>query len=647
MASAATASEPATNGFHAVADKAAMQKTLDKYAEERSKRMRADGPIQYIDPTASDKFKHFADDPWYKPGACDENNARLINQRHHRVLIVGAGYGGLLFAVRLVQSGAFSPEDIVLVDSAGGFGGTWYWNRYPGLMCDVESYIYMPLLEETGYMPTKKYASGNELREYADLIASKWELENRGLFRTTVNDMTWNDDAKQWNVQALHRQNSDEEVTVSLTADFVILASGLLNFPKLAGIPGIEDYQGHTFHTSRWDYEYTGGSPEKPDLSKLADKKVGLIGTGATAVQAVPHLAEWAKELVVFQRTPSAVDRRDNRDTDPEWWKQEVLSNGAGWQRQRMENFSAFVSNASPLPDVNMVNDGWSKMPSFSALVGGPSSLQPGYLESVNEVDFKRQENVRGRVDEIVKEKGAAEALKPWYSGWCKRPCFHDEYLQTFNRPNVKVVDTKGQGIQRLNDRGIVFDDKGHDLDLIVFGTGFRMAGASSPATRANMNVSGRNGRSMTDKWVNGLATLHGVVSRDFPNLFYPGPNQAGASPNQVYVLDQTSKHIAYMISQATKSAGSEQKKISIEPTSEAEEAWAMQVLMRARAQAGMANCTPSYLNGEGGLQHLRTEAEMINVGRMGIWGEGIAGYVSAIEDWRNKGAMEGLEVSA
>lgn len=640
----ASAPALATNGFHNEVNKDALQKTLEKYDEERQKRLRADGLLQYIDISHSEKFKRLAEDPWYQPGERDEKNARLINKGHHRVLIVGAGYGGLLFAVRLIESGAFTPGDIVLVDSAGGFGGTWYWNRYPGLMCDVESYIYMPLLEETGYMPTEKYASGNELREHALRITEKWGLEDRGLFRTTVDNLSWEDGAKQWNVQAVYRPDSQTETPVTVKADFVILASGLLNFPKLADIPGVEEYQGHIFHTSRWDYGYTGGSPKNPELSNLADKKVGIIGTGATAVQAIPQLARWAKELVVFQRTPSSIDRRDNRPTDPEWWEREVQSRGKGWQRERMENFNAFAMNASPQPEVNMVGDAWSRIPSYSILVGGPSALEPGYLESMQALDFERHGRIRSRVDEIVADESTAAALKPWYSGWCKRPCFHDEYLKTFNKANVKLIDTQGKGIKCLTDRGVVAGDTEYDLDLAIFSTGFQLSGIGSPALRANMSVTGRDGKSMEEKWSTGLSTLHGAITRDFPNLFFPGPNQAGAAPNQQYVLDQMSTHVAYVVSEALKRIDPGQK-VSIEPTPEAEEAWTMEIIKRAAAGAGVATCTPSYLNGEGILSQLETE-QMHNLARVGIWGEGVGGYVKAIEEWRSKGGMEGLDIS-
>ena len=647
MVAAASGSEPTTNGFRKHVDKDAFQKTLEKYDEERLKRLRSDGTQQYISLANTEKFKRFAEDPWYRPGQRDEVHARLISKNHHRVLVLGAGFGGLLFAIRLIQSGAFTPEDIVLVDSAGGFGGTWYWNRYPGLMCDVESYIYMPLLEETGHMPTERYASGNELREYAEFLVAKWKLEDRGLFRTTLTNLSWDDDMKQWNAQGIYRPDSQRDLSVALKADLVILASGLLNFPKLAGLPGIEDYQGKTFHTSRWNYEYTGGSPSNPELRQLTDKKVGIIGTGATAVQAVPQLARWAKELVVFQRTPSSVNRRDNCFTDPKWWKREIQARGAGWQRERMENFNAFLSNVAPLPEVNMVGDEWSKLTSYSALIGGPQSLHPEYLDKMQSLDFQHQEGVRSRVDEVVGDKVTADALKPWYAAWCKRPCFHDEYLQSFNEPNVKLVDTQGRGIERLTSRGVVVGNEEYDLDLIIFSTGFSLNTGASPGGSANMSVTGRGGKSMDDKWANGLSTLHGVVTRDFPNLFYPGVSQSGVAPNQTYVLDQLSTHVAYIISEALNQAKPYQKKISIEPTSETEEAWTREILKRTNRRPGVTVCTPSYLNGEGSVTKMRSQEEMINLARIGFWGEGIGGYIKVIEDWRAQGHLKGLDIVA
>lgn len=400
-----------------------------KYAQERAKRVRPDGTAQYLDlSTASPISKAFTADSWISYPSLSRTRPTLLPSQATQFLILGAGYGGLLFAVRLLQAG-FPASSIRIVDAAGGFGGTWYWNRYPGLTCDVESYIYMPLLEEMGYIPKQRYASGEELRGYAELIAEKYDLCDKASFATEVRGMSWDDDDKRWRVQLRRRWSAEEGYTEDLcvTAQFVISTSGLLHFPQLPQLEGLGDFGGRSFHTSRWDYAYTGGSPEVPDLTKLKDKRVGIIGTGATAIQVVPELAKWSKHLTVFQRTPSAVDRRDNRPTDPETWTKDVAT-GKGWQRKRNDNFNANVTGLYDRPEVNIVDDAWSNMLSYSASVGGPAKgivtieKVPGHIQALHAADLARSERVRARVDEMVRDKDVAKSLKAWYRK-CERHC--------------------------------------------------------------------------------------------------------------------------------------------------------------------------------------------------------------------------------
>jgi cation diffusion facilitator CzcD-associated flavoprotein CzcO len=520
-------------------------------------------------------------------------------------------------------------------------------------MCDIESYIYMPLLEEMGYMPKHRYSYGPELREYAESIADKWKLRDKTLFRAEVKNMTWDDDEKEWVVKMTKTGMCQKKSDISVRSHFVFAASGLLNCPQLPGIPGIGDFQGHSFHTSRWDYAYTGGSATDPSLTNLKDKRVGIIGTGATAIQAVPHLAKWAKELYVFQRTPSSVDERANRPTDAEWWSREIQGQ-KGWQKKRNENFHAFVCNASPRPPINMVSDSLTEMPSFSALIGGPTKVTmdsiPAYVASMHALDFPRQEKIRRRVENIVKDKTTAEKLKPWYPGWCKRPCFHDEYLSTFNLPNVTLVDTNGKGVDSITEHAVVTGDSTYEVDLLIFSTGFRVSSpAGSPAFRAGMSVIGRNGESLDQKFAKGALTLHGTVSHGFPNFFWPGPLQAGAGANQVFVVDQFATHIAYILSESMQRVAQEQQlgqKFTIEPTAEAEEEWSMQVLSRAANLAALAGCTPGYLNREGDIDRISGVEERIKAAKGAIWGEGILDYLNVLEGWRAQGNLRGLEVT-
>ena len=275
------------------------------------------------------------------------------------------------------------------IEKGGDFGGTWYWNRYPGAQCDIEAYIYLPLLEETGYIPKEKYSFAPEIMEHSQRIARKFDLYRGALFQTQIKELRWNEAECRWIVTT----NRDDR----LCARYVIMSNGPLNRPKLPGIPGIDTFKGHTFHTSRWDYNYTGGDTTG-NLHKLADKRVAIIGTGATAIQCVPHLGKAAKHLYVFQRTPSSVDERRNRPTDPEWAK----SLNAGWQRARMENFNTLVTGGQA--EVDLVSDGWTDIiRNLGQMVprkGTASDEARHDMARLMELaDFKKMNQVRARVD--------------------------------------------------------------------------------------------------------------------------------------------------------------------------------------------------------------------------------------------------------
>ncbi|KAL3434411.1 hypothetical protein BDV09DRAFT_204761 [Aspergillus tetrazonus] len=591
---------------------------------------------EYIEITRDSAFEHFASDPWAQPVEVDIEAQRerlLAEFGSHKILIIGAGFGGLLFAVRSIQTGRFTAEDITIIDSAAGFGGTWYWNRYPGLMCDTESYIYMPLLEETGYMPRNKYASGNEIREHAERIAQTYGLATRVMFRTVVEKLDWNEAEKVWTVTGsmlgvANNGQTDNTMSFQMVSQFTIMASGSFASPRVPDYPNIFDYKGKLFHTARWDYNYTGGSVENPKMLGLADKTVAIIGTGASAVQIVPQLAKYSNKLIVFQRTPAGVDARNNCPTDPVWWETETQAEGTGWQKRRQANFNAFTCNEKPLPSVNKVDDGWTRMPSFSILIGGPQGLDPDYVDRMRAVDMNRQEKIRARAHNIVQSEDSADLLTPWYPGWCKRPCFHDDYLSAFNLPNVELVDIRHSGISHFTANGLVANDVEYELDAIILSTGYTVPVTRvSPSSRANIAVSGRNGTTMEAKWANGLATLHGVMTRDLPNLFFAGTSQAGACVNLVYSLDQNATHVAYILANAFDRRPSDSARVIIEPTAEAEEAWAMQVLQRAAGFRGIAGCTPGYLNGYGMDASSLSPEQQINAARLAAWGEGIASY--------------------
>lgn len=404
-----------------------------------------------VDPPLTDRgaFADFDRDPFADP---EFARAPVIEQID--VAIIGAGFGGMLVAAHLHKHGVHNYR---ILDKAGDLGGTWYWNRYPGCMCDVESYCYLPLLEETGYMPKHKYAHASEIFAYCQLLGRKFEIYPKALFQTEVKGLVWDESAARWTLTT----SRDDR----LSARFVVIAGGVLHKAKLPAIAGIGGFRGRVFHTSRWDYDYTGGGPEQP-MTKLHDKNVAIIGTGATAVQAVPNLARAAKHLYVIQRTPSAIGVRGQRATDPEWFKQ--MASNPGWQEERGRNFIAMITGKNP--PVDMVEDGGTELLSPDTRQFSLSRAERQRLELI---DLRNMEKIRARVDSIVSDPETAEALKPWYGQMCKRPCFHDDYLPTFNRDNVTLVDTDGLGVERITPHGFVVPGVEYPVDLIVFASGF------------------------------------------------------------------------------------------------------------------------------------------------------------------------------
>ena len=562
-----------------------------RYAQERDRRLRPDGIGQYVE--VAGEFAGFAEDPWAGP---PPPRAPLTDEVE--VAVIGAGFGGLLTGARLRELGVGS---IRLIDKAADVGGTWYWNRYPGIACDVESYVYMPLLEEVGYLPTEKYAKGPEIFAHCRRIAEHFDLYRDACLRTEVREIRWDAASSRWIV---HTDRGD-----AIRARFVSMANGYLQKPKLPGIPGIASFRGHTFHTSRWDYGYTG-----TDLEQLADKRIGIIGTGATAVQCVPHLARAAKQLLVFQRTPSSVDVRDNRPTDPQW----AASLSPGWQRRRIENFQHLTAGGDAEED--LVADAWT------SIVKTLLVMRDGEL-----ADFAKMEEVRARVDAVVADPATAEALKPWYGYFCKRPCFHDDYLATFNRPNVTLVDTHGHGVERITERGAVVDGIEYELDCLIFATGFEVG--TEYARRTGFEVVGRDGATLTGTWADGVRTLHGLAVTGFPNLFVESIAQSGFTVNFPYLLDVQASHVAWIIAWALANDVTE-----LEATATAQDDWVSTVVERAAGTADRARaCTPGYYNREG-QANAKTRQGSFFYG-------GPTEYADILAGWRDRGDLDGFDI--
>ena len=590
-------------------DKAALQA---KYLAERDKRLRADGNEQYL--RVEGHLAHYLDDP-YTPVT-----ERAPKTDHVTFAFIGGGFAGLVTGARLVEAGI---KDVRIIEKGGDFGGTWYWNRYPGAQCDTASMVYMPLLEETGHMPSEKYAHAPEILAQCQRIGEQYGLYENALFHTIVEALEWDQSRSVWVI----RTNRGDE----FTAQFIGLGTGPLHVPKLPGIPGIERFKGHSFHTSRWDYAYTGGDPKGAPMEKLAGKRVGIIGTGATAVQCVPHLARACKELYVFQRTPSSIDVRANKPIDPEWFADIATP---GWQQRWLENFTANQAGGPATED--LVQDGWTDLSrrireKISQLP--PEKMTPkDMLAAYEDSDFEKMEEIRARVDEIVKDPVAADKLKAWYRQLCKRPCFHDAYLQAFNEPAARLIDTDGQGVEEITETGIKVGGVDYPLDCIIYASGFEVG--TEYKRRAGFDLTGRDGLKLSDYWGQGMRTKHGIHVHGFPNAFFVQPTQgANLISNVPHNLTEGGRTIATIVDHALATGAKE-----VEVSQAAEDEWVALLLTGVGRMMGAANdCTPGYYNNEG---RDPGPAAKLNVG----YPQGAMAYFKYIDGWRSSGAFEGLE---
>jgi cation diffusion facilitator CzcD-associated flavoprotein CzcO len=589
-----------------------MDALRQKYAEERAKRLRPDGNAQYLQ--LKDQLAHYLDDP-YTPVT-----ERAPKTDHVTVAFIGGGFAGLVTGARLKEAGV---DDVRIIEKGGDFGGTWYWNRYPGAQCDTASFVYMPLLEETGHMPTEKYAHAPEILEHCQRIGKQFGLYDQALFHTEVTDLEWDAEGSRWII----RTNRGDQ----FTAQFLAMGTGPLHVPKLPGIEGIESFRGHSFHTSRWDYEYTGGDPSGAPMEKLADKRVGIIGTGATSVQCVPHLARACQELYVFQRTPSSVDVRANRPTDPEWFAEIATP---GWQQRWLENFTA--NQTGGVVEDDLVMDGWTDLARRirdKVMALPPEDFTPEkMMAAVEDSDFEKMEEIRARVDSIVEDPDTAQHLKAWYRQLCKRPCFHDEYLQAFNEPGTHLVDTDGKGVERITETGVVVGGVEYELDCIIYASGFEVG--TEYTRRTGYDLTGRDGLTLSEAWAEGMRTKHGTHVHGFPNVFIVQPGQgANLISNVPHNLTEAGKTIAMIVKHALDHGHRE-----VEVTKEAEDTW-MELLLSAPPMTtiGSADCTPGYYNNEG---------QPGGVGRELFVGypAGAMAYFQYLDGWRSTGDFEGLE---
>jgi cyclohexanone monooxygenase len=594
--------DPAVLGFDPAALKA-------RYDLERERRLRPDGLAQYA--RLEEVLSNADKDPYTAWVKRDPINEDL------EVLVVGGGFAGLLAGAYLRKAGV---ENLRLLEAGGDFGGTWYWNRYPNAQCDTESYIYLPLLEEVGYVPTRNYAYAPEIFQHAQAIGRKFDLYREALFQTEVTGAVWDERISRWRVATTRGD--------SLRVRHLILANGGLTRPKLPTVPGIDKFKGRMFHTSRWDYGYTGGD-NGGGLTGLADRRVGIIGTGATAIQCVPPVGASAKELFVFQRTPSAVGVRGNRPTDWDW----AASLPPGWQRRRSENFVAAVEGGEVRED--FPGDGWidmmaSNQKAIRALRTAGYKLAPEELARVTaNADYEKMEQIRRRIASIVKEPKTAELLTPYYRPLCKRPCFHDEYLETYNRPNVHLVDASDGGVERLTENGVVVNGQVYEVDCLIFATGFELG--SSVGKPRGLDLVGRDGVALSEKWRNGFVTMFGFTTSGFPNCYFSSRTEGPLPQNIPTLLEEAAVHIAYLIGQAIRRGVT-----TIETTIGGEQAWQDEMNSRRKnSERFYKECTPGYFNNEGQLSNDSYYGT--------LYGGGSIRYFDIIRQWRERGDLQGI----
>jgi cation diffusion facilitator CzcD-associated flavoprotein CzcO len=596
----------------------------EKYREERERRIRKEGQNQYQRPVG-EFVREYEGDP-HMPIEPRDPIERDID-----VAVLGGGFSGIMASVELHKAGI---TDICNIDHAGDFGGVWYWNRYPGIQCDNDAYCYLPMLEEMDFVPSKKFADGPEIYRYCQEIAKKYDLYDNALFHTLIKSLRWDESIKRWRIAT---DRGDD-----IRARHVVMANGLLNIPKLPGIPGISEFKGEMFHTARWDYSYTGGTCENPVLDKLADKRVAIIGTGATAIQAIPYLGKYAKHLYVLQRTPSTVDLRRNPPTDPDWAK----SLEPGWQAHRIENFHHAAMEAWLAPgEPDLIEDFWTEISRNIAAEleaeGWPELSPEEFMDRREMMDYRVMERLRRRVESVVEDKATAEALKPYYRFLCKRPLSNEEYLHTFNRDNVTLIDVSDtRGVERMTANGFEHAGREYDIDCMIFASGFEVT--SDLDRRWGFDtVEGRNGLSLYDHWSEGYLTLHGMMTRGFPNQYFIGYYQGGQNSTTTEQFRRQGQHIAYIIKTAL-----ERGVAAVEPTQAAQDAWVSHIRETAIDISAFQNeCPPSYFNNEG-QPDLDSEGKQKLRWYLGEgYGPGWTAFQDLLQAWRDKGDLEGLDV--
>ena len=448
----------------------------------------------------------------------DETHASPAATAHYDVLIVGAGFAGLYQLHRLRGLGMTAR----VIEAGSGVGGTWFWNRYPGARCDVESMQYSYAFSEElqqSWKWSEMFSSQPEILRYANHVADRLDLRRDIAFDTRVTEARFDESASQWTVR------TDKGDT--LTAGFVIMATGCLSTARMPDFPGIESFKGKIYHTGQWPHEgvdFTG-------------MRVGVIGTGSSAIQAIPVIAEQAADLTVFQRTPNfSIPSRNVPMTDAyeRTWKDkyaELRDQARGTRNGILANPNDFSAlSLSPEERLRVYEQRWAS--------GGTT-----FMASFNDLIFSQEANdtaaefVRGKIREIVKDQATAELLAPTnHPIGTKRICVDTRYFETYNRPNVHLVDVRPAPVEALTPSGLRTSAAEYEFDAIVFATGFdAMTGALT-----GIDIHSTDGSTLKEKWEHGPRTYLGLMSAHFPNMFMiTGPGSPSVLSNMHVSIEQ------------------------------------------------------------------------------------------------------------
>lgn len=464
------------------------------------------------------------------------------------VVVVGAGFSGLYLLYRLRKAG-FSTR---VFERGGDVGGTWYWNRYPGARCDVESlqysYSFDEQLQQDWHWP-EKFSAQPDILAYANHVADRFNLKKDIEFNIEVKASWFDENLKTWKITT----NTGEEID----AQYFIMATGCISTTQIPNIKGLSDYVGNTFHTGDWPHE-------EVDFS---GQSIAVIGTGSSGIQSIPVLAKQAKKLTVFQRTPNYSIPSQNEPMTKKYersWK-DVYS-----ERRKEMRYSAHGSlkDLNDVPALSVDEDQRQELYTKRWAIGGT-----GFLGSFNDLltnadaNYTAAEYVRQQIKRVVKDKETAEILCPRsYPIGTKRICIDTGYFETYNRENVKLVDISKKPIQRLVTDGIIVDDQLYPFDSIIFATGFdAMTGSIF-----NVDIKGRDGLALKEKWNAGPKTYLGLMSASFPNLFMiTGPGSPSVKSNMIMSIEQ---HVDLVIETLL---SMRRKGLSVvEPELEAENKW-------------------------------------------------------------------------